>query len=114
MINLTSTYPGQTFQPVATTQVANQVNTINSSAIPTTQFPMSFIRSNVGIAPDSSGSQMSQVDVLLGNVSLNSFQNMTTARQYALASANQTVNNASYYIENVQPTYYQALVWGAS
>ena len=115
MINLTSRYYANvSFLPVATTAIQNQINTQNTTGINRLNFVMKSRRQNVGIAPDISGSQMSQIDVLINPNATYAFPNLQTAQTYALQAANETVNNASYYIENINPGFYQLLVWGAS
>jgi hypothetical protein len=112
MINLTAQYPNQVFLAPAATSLIAQINTINSTGIINKDFPKKIRRANIGTAPDGSGSPTSQVDVLIGPNTQYCFQTLNDARTYALQGANQMVNNANYYVENVAPGYYQAVVWG--
>lgn len=113
MINLTSQYPNTTFLPVGTTQLTAQINSINSSGIINKDFPKKLLRANVGTAPDGSGAKTSQIDVLINGNSTYAFQNLASAQEYAQEAGAQMVNNANYYVENVQPGFYQIVVWGA-
>lgn len=112
MINLTSQYPNQVFLPVAVTQLTNQVNAINASGIPNRQFPKKYGRGNIGFAPNGSGAATTQIDVLINGNTPIGFLNLKDAQSYAQQAANQTINNACYYIENIQPSYYQLVCWG--
>ncbi len=111
MINLTTTYPSQQFLSVAQSQIISQVDAINASGIPNRRFPLKFGRIN-GTAPDNSGSPATQIDVLISGSATYGFQNLNDARNYALQAGNEVVNNSDFYVENVQPGYYQAVIWG--
>ena len=113
MINLTSTYPNVPFLAVGQSQLSAQVNLINSTAINTTIFPKKYGRANIGTAPDGSGASTTQFDVLINPNSTYAFQGLKDAQTYAQQAANQQINNACYYVENIQPTYYQIVVWEA-
>lgn len=114
MINLTSQYPNLPFLPVGMTQLINQVNYINTTGIINKDFAKKYRRPNIGTAPDGSGVPTSQIDALINSDALYAFQNLHDARTYALQGANQMANNPCYYVENVTPTYYQAVVWGVA
>lgn len=111
MINLTSQYPSQTFLPVAATQIINQVNSINSSRIINRNFPKKFGRLS-GAAPDNSGAVTTQIDVLINGDATYGLPRLNDAQSYAFQAAGQVVTNPSFYVENVQPSFYQIVVWG--
>lgn len=114
MLNLTSQYPNVNFLTVGYTQILTQVNTANSTYIPRLNFPKKYRRANIVSAPDNSGVLASQIDVLINSDARYAFQSLNDARNYGLQAANEMVNNPCFYIENVQPTYYQAIVWSVA
>jgi len=111
VINLTARYPNTVFQSVASTQLINQVNSINASGIPNLNFSKKYLSANIGTSPDGRGARTSQIDTLINSDSTYAFQNLAEAKAYALQAAAQMVNNATVYVENTQPTYYQIIVW---
>lgn len=114
MINLTSQYPNQIFLAVASSQLMAQVDAINASGIMNKTFPKKYGRTNAVPAPDNSGAKVTQVDVLINPNATYAFQNLTTARSYALQAANDGSNNPCFYVENNQAAqgYYQVICWG--
>lgn len=113
MINLTSQYPNAVFLAPAISTLATQYATIATSGILNKNFPKKIRRTNVGVAPDGSGVQMSQIDVAIGAAPY-MFPNLQTAQVYAQQGANEMVNNANFYVENINIPYgtYSLLVWG--
>lgn len=113
MLNLTPQYPNQIFLSLASSQLIAQVDAMNSSGILNRKFPKKFGRGNTGLAPDGSGAITTQIDVLINSNATYAFQNLNSARSYALEAASETINNACFYIENnpIQSGYYQIIVW---
>ena len=114
LTNVTTQYPNSVFLAPAITTLQTQVNLINNTGVINKDFPKKIRRVNIGLAPDGTGSLMSQIDAIItpGTTSLYSFASLGDAQRYCLEGAAQMVNNASYYIESFTTTTYSMLVWG--
>lgn len=111
MINVTSQYPIQTFLAAGVTNIISQVNSNNSTNIPTFIFPKKYRRPSSAVtAPDGSGAAMSQIDALVNRSAYYAFQSVNEAQKYVLEAAAYLGNE--YYIEApITGSAYSILTW---
>lgn len=114
MINVTSQYAAQTFLAPAAANIIAQVDSNNNTRINTFLFPKKYRRvAFAQTAPDGSGAQMHQIDVLINPSAVYACQTLKEAQSLAFETGGYLGNE--YYIEAaLSPQSYSILTWASN